>query len=475
MDEEIMMNSLFSQIADSNSEKENQMVSGKVITGTTMAALNTSGYQVRELDGCYLLSNPSIGALSLLTMIEMLAFERLEKGMDLSDIAHPFEIMAKDAATARTQAQRLLTRLVDDGWARRSLPVVEQKPFDSTYLTVTRACNLACPYCYQGHKERAGKTMPLAQVERLLDDVMRVNESAHIVVTGGEPMMHSDFQAILDAIALRGLTLSILTNGVLLDDAMADRLARQPGLERVQISIDGITEEIHAISRGRKTFLKTKQAVERVAEHNVPFLLNPTIHEDNAHEIIPLALWALSLGGSISANDLRHVPNNEYANLALSAETFNRVRRELSAVISNAYRQDSDVAARITRLNVRPCSVVPHNARFNCGVARSVIDIDWNGDVYPCHMIKGNDVKLGNMFIHSATDILDRGVKDGWRTPSHKIEGCSSCSFVSTCSGGCRSKTYFAFGTPKHPSPTCEDNGRRVVEELMNRRGFTYG
>src|SRR5947209_4203888 len=79
------------------------------------------------------------------------------------------------------------------------------------------------------------------------------------------------------------------------------------------------------------------------------------------------------------------------------------------------------------------CSVMAPNSTFICGMAHSLVDIDWNGDVYPCHLTKDEKLMIGNVFQENFEQIFLRVEQKGLRVKSYEIEGCSSCKFVSNC------------------------------------------
>jgi len=115
-------------------------------------------------------------------------------------------------------------------------------PIGSLTLLLTARCNLGCSYCYQN--DRRGGRMPwrtarealaLALSSRLAD--------LELVFSGGEPLLEA--ATIRRAVAWVGrvraperrVRFSLFTNGLLLDDGMADFLARHDFT--VQLSFDG--------------------------------------------------------------------------------------------------------------------------------------------------------------------------------------------------------------------------------------------
>ncbi|MDP6952565.1 MAG: radical SAM protein, partial [Alphaproteobacteria bacterium] len=310
-------------------------------------ALQTQNAVVREVGGYHFANDPNTGALSVLNTAELMAFQRLGNPGGVEEAEAFFRQLGQSQSDAAANTQRLVTRLTRDGWTRTALPKSTSLPLSSVYFTLTRECDLACPYCYQGLRKRARKIMPLEHVHAIMDKIAAINPDSHIMVTGGEPMLHPNFFEILESIRDQGFTPSVLTNGGLIDEAAAERLAAFGNIERVQVSIDGICEETHAMTRGPRSFDKSMAGIHALARHKVPLLLAPTIHDGNADEILDLARLAIDLGGSISANDLKQLPQDENTKITLAPDTLRRVKAELSDFLTEMFGKDDGLRDRI--------------------------------------------------------------------------------------------------------------------------------
>jgi len=112
---------------------------------------------------------------------------------------------------------------------------------------VTRRCQSACTFCCTESHQNAGEC---ADVERALRaiDVMAKWGVLRVIVGGGEPLMRTDIETILAHAASKGLSPALATNGFLLDDAMAERLA--PHVMQFQISLDAVDPKLYAQLRG---------------------------------------------------------------------------------------------------------------------------------------------------------------------------------------------------------------------------------
>jgi MoaA/NifB/PqqE/SkfB family radical SAM enzyme len=103
-------------------------------------------------------------------------------------------------------------------------------------LVVTRRCNLACAYCTEFDRKSA--PVPTAELIRRVDRLADLG-TAVITLSGGEPLLHPDLDAVVARVRARGAMAVVLTNGFLLDERRIRGLNRA-GLDYLQISIDNI-------------------------------------------------------------------------------------------------------------------------------------------------------------------------------------------------------------------------------------------
>ena len=117
------------------------------------------------------------------------------------------------------------------------------KSFQSSHLSLTilptQACNLCCPYCFEGDKNPISMS---SDVEEALIKYIssRPIKTYSITWFGGEPLLRPDIiKSILEKLSLiKGITLTnhnIITNGTLLNHKVYDLFHRFP-LDSIQIT-----------------------------------------------------------------------------------------------------------------------------------------------------------------------------------------------------------------------------------------------
>src|SRR6202453_780231 len=104
------------------------------------------------------------------------------------------------------------------------------------HIIPIRRCNLACTYCNEF--DDFSKPVPLEEMFQRIDRLGAMGTSV-ITISGGEPLLHPELDAIIARIRKTGAIAGMITNGYLL---MPDRIKRlnKAGLDHMQISIDNV-------------------------------------------------------------------------------------------------------------------------------------------------------------------------------------------------------------------------------------------
>ena len=167
-----------------------------------------------------------------------------------------------------------------------------------TLVEVTDQCNLTCPICYSESSPRRTTHRTLAQIEFMLDCVVRNEAEPDVVqISGGEPTIHPDFFAILDAAKARPIKhLMVNTNGIKIaqDAEFARRLKSYMPRFEIYLQFDSLEAEPLRALRGADLTDIRQRALDRLNEHNISTTLVVTLKKGlNDGEIGRLIDFAL--------------------------------------------------------------------------------------------------------------------------------------------------------------------------------------
>ena len=127
-------------------------------------------------------------------------------------------------------------------------------------------CNLSCDYCcVRSSPGVPRRELGLGRVQRIAREATQLGVK-EIFVTGGEPFLLEDIGEILAVCAVSAAT-TVLTNGMLFTGRRVESLRALPRDRLVlQISLDSATPELHDLHRGRGSWARTREGIQRARE-----------------------------------------------------------------------------------------------------------------------------------------------------------------------------------------------------------------
>jgi 7,8-dihydro-6-hydroxymethylpterin dimethyltransferase len=203
-----------------------------------------------------------------------------------------------------------------------------------TLVEITDACNLRCPVCYASSGPERQSYRTLAEVERMLDAVVRNEGEPDVVqISGGEPTIHPQFFEILDAAKRRPIKhLMVNTNGVRIanDPKFAERLATyMPGFE-VYLQFDSLEAAPLLDLRGQDLRHVRTKALEQLNRLNISTNLVVTLrkglNDGEIGKIIQFALQQKCVRG-VTFQPIQAAGRLEHFDPAKDRLTLTEVRR----------------------------------------------------------------------------------------------------------------------------------------------------
>ncbi len=152
-----------------------------------------------------------------------------------------------------------------------------------TLIELTDHCNLECPICYAASGPQRTGYRSLEHIERMLDLVVHNEREPDVLqLSGGEPTLHPEFFAVMDAARRRPIRhLMLNTNGIRIarEDGFAERLAGYlPGFE-LYLQFDSLEREPLMRLRGADLRSVRERAIERLNALNLSTTLVVTLQK----------------------------------------------------------------------------------------------------------------------------------------------------------------------------------------------------
>ena len=266
-----------------------------------------------------------------------------------------------------TRAHRLARVVAKGIWA-----VLDRRHPILAHVVPMRRCNLACAYCNE--YDSTSKPVPLEVMLARLDKLAELGTSM-ITVSGGEPLMHPELDAMALHARRRGMVSSIITNGYYLSPERIRRL-NAARLDYLQISIDNVEPDDTSMKSLRLLEPKLKWLAE-LAEFSVN--INSVVGGGikNPEDALTVARRARELGFTSSIGIL----HDGQGQLRPFDERQMRVYRELQQMGS---RGDTRVN-RVFQDNL--ARGLPN--RWRCRAGERYLYVDEGGLVHYCSQQRG--------------------------------------------------------------------------------------
>lgn len=337
------------------------------------------------------------------------------------------------------------------------------------FWEATAGCNLECVHCRRLDVGRAlmKDDLPTKEVFRLIDGIAEVGKPI-FVLSGGEPLIRPDIFEIAAHGQSRGLTVSLATNGTLVDDPTADRIAAS-GIKRVAISIDGTDAKTHDDFRRQPGSLAAAlRGFDRLRARGLSLQINCTISRHNVHQLDDFYKMATGRGAD-ALHFFMLVPVG--CGATISPDTM-LTPAEYERVLEWIYARASE-----HKLHVRP-TCAPHYFRIRlqhgesakptghgygavtrgCLAGSSVCFVSHTGQVFPCGYLPvsaGDVTKESFAHVWNASELFER-----LRQPDLLEGKCGACEYRTICLG-CRARAYSADGNYMGQEPSCDYEPRR--------------
>jgi radical SAM protein with 4Fe4S-binding SPASM domain len=278
-----------------------------------------------------------------------------------------------------------------------------------------------------------------------------------VVLTGGEPLVRDDFYTIAEACAGMFTRVALATNGTLVDDAAARRIAAAK-VQRASISLDGADAQTHDAFRGLQgSFASALNGFDALKRAGVSVQANVTVARHNVNQLEALlelarargadafhvfVLVPVGCGAEIGAAE-RLSPSQVEEALRWLFEKSLELRDRLHVKATCApqyYRIMREVSKERGIQGGGPRHGMQAVTR-GCLAGSAVCFISRIGDVQPCGYLP---LCAGNVRQTEFGDIWrESDVFAALRDPGQLKGKCGACGYRRVCAG-CRARAYAA-------------------------------
>ncbi len=315
-------------------------------------------------------------------------------------------------------------------------------PVNAT-LELTYRCTNRCVHCYcnlpAGDPAARQSELAFDEIEKIFD-ALRDMGCLWILLTGGDPLLRKDFSDIYLSAKRHGFIVSVFTNGVLIDDRIADLFAKYPPFV-VEITMYGATRQTYeTVTRSPGSYDNYWAGLKRLLDRNVKVKLKAMALTITQHEIGELDRIARDLG-----RDFRFDPRiqKRIDRRTDSDPTKYRISPQDVVGLDRAFPERMEAQKEFCD---RMIGAPPESDRLLlCGAGKSSLHIMPDGTVLPCSMMLDSGADLRTTPL---PEIWDRHIPLVLERKRTRRLECHGCTLINLC-GQCPGWAQVEYGTPE--------------------------
>lgn len=301
------------------------------------------------------------------------------------------------------------------------------------YFVITQSCTCHCNFCIR-------KSLP-HQAEMSYDDAIAsliklssFYPDATLILTGGEPTMHSRFNDILKYACLHFNRVILNTNGTFNNEIRKYLIPQLSENLFIQFSIDGL-KFLHDLIRGDGTFDAIIQNLLLLQDFSHKIILSTTVTSTSIQGMFDLSKflrnikfkhWKISPVHGCDIDSIETIPNNVW-----NCFVDDILRNCPFKVIIQKRYDISLMDKMIKKINEHP--EILESLNLNCGTGKTKFYVMPNLDILPCTCF---NTVIGNLKNITKSDLI-LNLKKIWDFEIPSCSPCYNCKYKIICHGGC--------------------------------------
>lgn len=290
-------------------------------------------------------------------------------------------------------------------------------------------CNLRCPLCPTGAGSNEAKKgfMEFELYKKIFDQLKNSLVTVNLY-NWGEPLLNKDLFKIIKYIKDFKRSIFVVTSTNLnIDNKKVLVELLKSGIDEIIVSCDGASKETYEKYRVGGDFnlvmenLRFLSDEKRKLNSNADIVWNFLVFKHNEHEITLARSMAEKLGVSFRIGLMRTSMKDEVLKPHQEG-----IKKDLDWIPDNPQYSAYDKAKLTTKKIIKFCRKPWQE-----------ISINWNGEVFPCCAVYGDNFNFGDTNRDSIKDIWNN---QKYRQARREIIGCKQAA--STICGICKSNGF---------------------------------
>ncbi|MCS4484007.1 radical SAM protein [Gleimia sp. 6138-11-ORH1] len=294
-------------------------------------------------------------------------------------------------------------------------------------VELTANCNLRYLHCYGNFLPTRTQELDFARLQETIYSAREL-EICQIDLTGGEPLIYSHINEIIELIRNEKFIYSIFTNLTHLPESTFDVL-RSYKPSAIITSLESRDSSIHDnFRKGHRAYDKTVSSIKRLIKAGINVKVNLVIGAHNVLTFSETVSWLSDLGVREIVVDTLRVEGRATKNLMapdkMIREIFRRLPKQKSWLTSQTYP---------------------------CGIASEMVYISSAGKILLCPSLNRPQFELGDIAqgdFNLADAVMDLPIRF---SRFHKSTCRPHCAMFDRCTGGCPANSFLQGRDPSGP------------------------
>lgn len=289
-------------------------------------------------------------------------------------------------------------------------------PISGTF-ELTPRCNFNCRMCYVHLKPEQipgyGRELTAKEWIRIAREAKEAG-TTWLCVTGGEPLMHPEFETIWKELSQMGFFITLQTNASLIQGKMARLLEEYPP-RGVKITLYGSNDEVYEqVCQVKEGFTRADQGIRNLAEMKIPVQLISTVIRQNEEDVKKMAFYAY----------LHKLPWMATGGVKASVRNPDSQAREVRVQEKLDQQKKAEIQYRLEKAPVnierKPCTY--------CKDYRLGYWVTWNGEMRFCSFMNEPNIPIREQaFLKSWQELI--AYEEALEWPKE----CKTCEAQKAC------------------------------------------
>jgi len=261
-------------------------------------------------------------------------------------------------------------------------------------VELTYKCSFSCRHCYINSSPKRDEIWKTEDLITVLKELNHLGASK-IELTGGDPLTHPDFIPIVKYCACNFTSVSIITNGYLLNEEHITCLSEYKDRLAFQVDLHGDNSEYVDWFCGQDgAFENAKKSIKLLSENGFKVQSAMNITPLNIDQISSATALAKELGAhSMMTSTVLPVGRGQDTDIIFPPENAG-LRKQLEEKLKAAKKEFNDFLFE-NNDELIPILNKKSENRLNCGAFSEFLCLTPSGKMKMCPLSNSNDISLG--------------------------------------------------------------------------------